>query len=185
MSNCLLAHRLQHARLLCHSISPGVCSNSSPLSQWCYLTISSFATPFSAFNFFPSIRVFSNESAPAIRWPKYWSFSFSISPSNEYSGLISFRIDWFDIFAVQGTHTSLLQHHSWKASAFGALPPSSHSYVTAGKTIAFTLWAFVSKVMSSLYNTLSRFLIAFLPKSKRFLISWLQSWSKVILSPIK
>ena len=185
MPDSLRPRGLQLTRLPCSSLSTRIYSNSCPLSWWCHPTISSsVVTLLLPPSIFPSIRALSNELALHIRWPTYWSFSFSISPSNEYSGLISFRIDWFDIFAVQGTHTSLLQHHSWKASAFGALPPS-HSYVTAGKTIAFTVWAFVSKVMSWLYNTLSRFLIAFLPKSKRFLISWLQSWSKVILSPIK
>ena len=130
---------------------------------------------------FPSIRVFSNESALHIRWPKYWSFSFSIRPSNEYSGLISFRIDWFDLFAVQGTVQSLLQHHSSKASilrlsAFFTVH-LSHLYVTTGKTIALTRRTFVDKVMSLLLNMLSRLVITFLPRSKRLLISWLQSWS--------
>ena len=127
---------------------------------------------------FPSIRVFSNESAVHIRWPKYWSFSFSISPSNEYSGLICFRIDWFDLFAVQGTLKSLLQHHNSKASI---LPHSafftvqlSHLYMTTGKTIALTRLIFVGTVMSLLFNMLSRFVRAFLPRSKRLLISWLQ-----------
>ena len=125
---------------------------------------------------FPSIGVFSNESALRIRWPKYWSFS--ISPSNEYSGLIFFRIDWFDVLAVQGTLKSLLQHHSSKASihwhsAF-FMVQLSHPYVTTGKTIALTVCTFVVKVMSLLFNTLSMFVIAFLPRSKRLLISWLQ-----------
>ena len=126
---------------------------------------------------FPSIRVFSNESAFCIRWPKYWSFSFSLSPSNEYSGLISFRVDWLDILAVEGTLQSLLQHHSSKASilwhsAF-LMVQLSHSYMTTGKTIALTRWTFVGKVMSLLFNMLSRLGIAFLPRSKHFLISWL------------
>ena len=134
---------------------------------------------------FPSIRVFSNESALCIRWPKYWSCSFSISPSNEYSGLISFRIDWFDLFAVQGTLKSLLQHHSSKASilwcsAF-SIVQLSHPYMTTGKTIALTRQTFVGKVMSLLFNMLSRFVIAFLPRSKCLLISWLQSPSAVML----
>ena len=119
---------------------------------------------------FPTLRVFSSESVLHIRWPKYWSFSFSISPSNEYSGLISFRMDWLDLLAVQGTLKSLLQHHSSKASI---LRPSaffmvqlSHSYMTTGKTIALTRWTFVGKGMSLLFNTLSRFVIPILPRSK-------------------
>ena len=129
---------------------------------------------------FPSIRVFSSESVLHIRWPKYWSwsFSFSISPSNEYSGLTSFRIDWLDLLAVQGTLKSLLQHHSSKASTLWHsayfVVQHSHLYMTTGKTIALTRWTFVSKVMSLLFNTLSRFVIAFLPRSKHLLISWLQ-----------
>ena len=133
---------------------------------------------------FPSIRVFSNESALHIRWPKYWSFSFSINPSNEYSGLISFRMDWFDLLAVQGTLKSLLQHHSSKASILQHsaffMVQLSHPYVTTGKTIALTRWTFVGKVMSLLFNMLSKLVIAFLPRSKRLLISWLQSPSAVI-----
>ena len=121
---------------------------------------------------FPSIRVFSNESVLHIRWPKYWSFSFSSSPSNEYSGLISFRMDWLDLLAVQGTLKSLLQHHSSKASAF-FMVQLSHSYMATEKTIALTRWTFVGKVMSLLFNTLSRQVIAFLPRSKCLLISWL------------
>ena len=133
---------------------------------------------------FPSIRVFSNESALHIRWPKYWSFRFSISPSNEHSGLISFRMDWLDLFAVQGTLKTLLQHHNSKAlilqcSAFFILQ-LSHPYMTTGKTIALNRWAFVSKVMFLLYNILSRLGIAFLPRSKCLLISWLQSPSAMI-----
>src|SRR5574337_1228800 len=128
---------------------------------------------------FPSIRVFSNESVPRIRWPKYWSFSFSIIPSKEHPGLISFRMDWLDLFAVQRTLKSLLQHHSSKASilrcsAFFTVQ-LSHPYKTTGKTIALTRWTFVSKVISLLFNTLSRLVITFLPRSKRPLISWLQS----------
>ena len=126
---------------------------------------------------FPSIRVFASESVLYIRWPKYWSFSFIISPCNEYSGLISFRIDWFDIPAVQGTLKSSLQHHSWKAptlqhSAF-FIVQLSHPYMTTGKTIALTRQTFAGKVMSLLYNMLSRLVIAFLPRCKRLLISWL------------
>ena len=133
----------------------------------------------------PRIRVFSNESALHIRWPKYWSFRFNISPSNEHSGLISFRMDWLDLLAVQGTLKTLLQHHSSKASIlrFSAffIVQLSHPYTTTGKTIALTRWTFVGKVMSLLFNMLSRLTITFLPRSKRLLISWLQSPSAVIL----
>ena len=136
---------------------------------------------------FPSNRVFSNESALLIRWPKYWSCSFNISPSNEYSELIFFRIYWSDFLAVQGTLERLLQHHSSKASillrsAF-FIVPLSHPYMTTGKTIALTRRTFVDKVMSLLYNMLSRLVITFLPRSKHLLISWLQSPSVVILEP--
>ena len=138
---------------------------------------------------FPSIRVFSNESVLRIRWPKFGGFSFSISPSNEYSGLISFRMYWLDLLAVQGTLKSLLQHHSSKASilrcsAFFTVQ-LSHPYMTTGKTIALTRWTFVGKVMSLLFNMLSRLVITFLPRSKCLLISWLQSPFAVILEPQK
>ena len=138
---------------------------------------------------FPSIRVFTNESVLFIRWPKYWSFSFSISPSKEYSGLISFRIDWLDLLEVQGSLKSL-QYHSSKASSVLRCSASlmvqlSHLYMTAGKTIVLTIWTFVSKVMSLLFNMLSRLVITFLPRSKCLLISWLQSPSAVILEPKK
>ena len=136
-----------------------------------------------------SIRVFSNESTLHMRWPKYWSFSFSLSPSKEHPGLISFRMDWLDLLAVQGTLKSLLQHHSSKASilwhsAFFTVQ-LSHPYMTTGKTIALTRWTFVGKVMSLVFNMLSRFVIAFLPWSKCLLISWLQSPSAAILEPPK
>ena len=138
---------------------------------------------------FPRIRVFSNESALCIRCPKYWSFNFSISPSNEYSGLISFRIDWLDILAVQGTLKSLLQYHSSKASILRHsaffIVQLSHPYLTTEKTIALTSRTFVGKVMSLLFNMLCRLVIAFLPRSKHLLISWLQSPSAVILEPKK
>ena len=138
---------------------------------------------------FPSIRVFSNESALRIRWPKYWSFSFNISPSNEHPGLISFRMDWLDLLAVQGTLKSLLQHHSSKASILWCsaffIIQLSHPYMTTGKTIALIRQTFVGKVMSLLFNMLSRLVITFLPRSKRLLISWLQSPSAVILEPRK
>ena len=137
----------------------------------------------------PSIRVFSNESTLHTRWPKYWNFSFNISLSNEHPGLICLRMDWLDLLAVQGTLKSLLQHHSSKASilwhsAFFIVQPS-HPCMTAGKTIALTRWTFVDKVMSLLFNMLSRLVITFLPRSKRLLISWLQSPTAVILEPKK
>ena len=138
---------------------------------------------------FPSIRVFSNESVLRIRWPKYWSFIFSISPSGEYSGLTSFRMDWLDLLAVQGTFKSLLQHHSSKASILWRsaffMVQISYPYMTTGKTIALTKWIFVGKVMSLLFNMLSRFVIAFLLRSIHLLISWLQSPSAMILEPNK
>ena len=137
---------------------------------------------------FPSIRAFSNESEFHIRWPKYWSFSFSISPSNESSGLISFRIDWLDFLTIQGTLKSLLQYHNSKASILWCsafyIVQLSHPYMTTGKTIALTRQNFVGKVMCLLFNMLSRLVIAFLPRSKRLLISWLQSPSAVILEPL-
>ena len=169
---------LQHTRPPCPSPPPGVYSNSCPLSWWCHPTISSSVVPFLLPpSIFPSIRVSSNESAVRIRWPKYWSFSFDISPSNEYSGLISFSMDLLDLLAVQGTLKSLLQHHNSKASV---LQPSaffrvqlSHPYMTTGKTVALTRWTFVGKVMSLLYNMLSRLVIFFIWRSKHLLISWL------------
>ena len=138
---------------------------------------------------FPSIRVFSNESALCIRWPKYWTFSFHISPSNGHPGLISFRMDWLDLLAVQGTLKSLLQYHSSKAStlqhsAFFTVQ-LSHPYMTTGKNIALTRWTFAGKVISLLFNILSRLVITFLPRSKCLLVSWLQSPSAVILEPRK
>ena len=136
----------------------------------------------------PSIKVFSNESTLCMRWPKYWSFSFSISPSNEHSGLISFTMDWLDLHAVQGTLKSL-QHHSSKASILWPLAfftvQLSHPYMTTGKAIALTRQTFVGKVISLLFNRLSKLVITFLPRSKRLLISWLQSPSAVILEPKK
>jgi len=137
----------------------------------------------------PSIRVFSNESVLHIRWPKYCSFSFNISPYNEYPGLISFRMDWSDLLAVQGTLKSLLQHHSSKVSLLWCsaffIVQLSHSSMTTGKTTALTRWTFVGKVMSLLFNMLSRLVITFLPRSKHLLISWVQSPSAVILEPPK
>ena len=136
---------------------------------------------------FPSIRVFSNQSALYIRWPKYWSFSFSINPSKEHSGLISFRMDWLDLLVVQGTLKSLLQHRSSKASILwcSSFFMVHIHYMTTGKTIALTRWTFVGKVMSLIFNMLSSLVIAFLPRSKHLLISWLQSPSAVILDPPK
>ena len=138
---------------------------------------------------FPRISVFSNESALRIRSPKYWSFNFNISPSNEHPGLISFGMDWLDLLAVQGTLKSLLQYHSSKASILRRsaffLVQLSHPYMTTGKTIAWTRWTFVDKVMSLLFNMLSRLVITFLPRSKRLLISWLQSPSAAIFEPRK
>ena len=138
---------------------------------------------------FPSIRVFSFESSLRFRWPKYWSFSFNISPTNDYPGLISFRMDWLDLHAVQGTLKSLLQHHSSKASVLWHsvffIVQLSHPHVTTGKTIALTRWTFVDKVISLLFNMPSRLVITFLPRSKRLLISCLQSPSAVILEPRK
>ena len=137
----------------------------------------------------PSIRVFSNESTLRIRWLKYWSFSFSITPSKEHSALISFRMDWLDLFAVQGTRKSLFQHHTSKASILWHsaffIVQLSHPYMTTGKTIALTRWTFVGKVVSLLFNMLSRLVITFLPRSKHILISWLQTPSEVILEPKK
>ena len=138
---------------------------------------------------FPSIRVFSNESVLHIRWPKYWSFSFSISPSNECSGLISFRMDWLDLLVVQETLKSLFQHHNskpsilWRSAFF--IVQLSHPYMITGKIIALTRWTFVGKVMSLLFNMLSRLVITFLPRSMCLLISWLQLPSAVILEPPK
>ena len=155
ISNSLQLHRLQHCRPPCPSPTPGVYSNSCPPSQWCHPTISSSVVP----SVFPSTRVFSNESVLHIRWPKYWSFSFSISPSNEYSGLISFRMDWLDPLAIHETHKSVLKHHSSKASILQCsaffLVQLSHPSMTTGKTTALTRWTFVGKVMSLLFNMLS------------------------------
>ena len=137
----------------------------------------------------PSIRVFSNESALWIRWQKYWSFSFSISPSNEHPGLISFRMDWFDLLAIEGALKSLLQYHISKASILRCFAfftvQLSHPYMTTGKTIVLTRWTFVGKVMPLLFNMLSRLITIFLPRSKHLLMSWLQSPSAVILEPKK
>ena len=183
----LRLHGLQHARLPCPSCSllKLISIESVMPSNHLILCHPLPVLP----SIFPSIRVFSSELALPIRWPKYWSFSFSISPSNEYSGLISFRIDWFDLLAVRGTLRSLLQHHSLKVSILWCsaffIVQLSHPYTTTGKTIALTRWTFVGKVISLVFNMLSRLVIAFLPKSKHLLISWLQSPSAVILEPPK
>ena len=184
MSDSLQPHGLQHARLPCPSPTPRACSHSCP-SDRLILYHPLFLLP----SIFPCTRVFSSESVLHIRWPKYWSFSFSISPSNEYSRLIFFRIDRLDLLAVQGTLKSLLHHHSSKASI---LPYSaifmvqlSHSYMTTGQTIALTRCNLVGKVISLLLSMLSRLFIAFLPRSKCLLISWLQLPSAVLLEPKK
>ena len=158
MPDSLRPHGLQHPRPPCPSPAPRVYPNSCPSSQWCHPTITSCHPLLLQPSIFPSIRVFSNESALRIRWPKYWSFSFNISSSNEHPGLLSFRMDWLDLLAVQGTLKSLLQHHSLKASilwcsAFFTVQ-LSHPYVTPGKTMALIRWTFVDKVMSLLFNTL-------------------------------
>ena len=171
VSDSLWPHESQHTRPPCPSPAPGVYSNSCPSSQWCHPAISSLSR--SSLLLLPpvppSIRVFSNESTLSMRWPKYWSFSFSISPSNEHTGLISFRMDWMDLLTVQGTLKSLLQHHSSKASSFQSSAfftlQLSHPYVTTGKIIALTRWIFVGKMMSLLFNMLSRLVITFLPRS--------------------
>ena len=189
VSDSLQPHGLQHARLLCHSPSPRAYSNSCPLSQWCHPAISSSVIPFSScLQSLPESGSFQMR-ALCIRWPKYWSFSFSISPFNVYSGLISFRMDWLDLLAVQGTLKSLLKHHSSKASILQCsaffIVQLSHLYMTIGKTIALTSWIFEGKVMTLLFNMLSRFVITFLSRSKCLLNSWLQSLSAVILEPRK
>ena len=190
MSNSLRPHRLQHSWLPC------------PITNsWSLLKLISIESEMSSNHLIlchpllllpsvlPSIRVFSNESVLPIRWPKYWSFSFSISLSIEYLGLVSFRIDWFDLLTVQRTLKSILQHNSSKASVLWCsaffIVQLSRPYMTTGKTIALTRWTFVGKVMSLLFHMLSRLVIAFLPRSKCLLISWLQSPSAVILEAPK
>ena len=175
MSDSLQRHELQHARPPCPSLTPGAHSNSRPSSRWYHPAISSSVVPFSSCPQSLPASVFSNESTLRMKWPKYWSFSFSIIPSKEHPGLISFRMDCLDLLAVQGTLKSLLQHHSSKASillrsAFLTVQ-LSHPYMTTGKTIALTRRTFVGKVLSLLLNTLSRLVITFLPRSKRLLIS--------------
>ena len=189
MSDSLWPHGLQHTRPPCPSPTSGVYSvmsiDSVMPSNHLVLCHPLLLPP----SIFPSIRVFSNESVIHIRWPKYWSFSFSISPSNKYSGLTFFRMEWLDLLAVQGTLKSLLQYHSSKASilqhsAF-LIVQLSHPYMNTGKTIALTRWTFVGKVMSLLFNMLSRLVITFLSRSKCLLISWLQSPPTVMLEPPK
>ena len=174
-----MSNSLQHTRLPCPSLSPRVCSDSCPLSRWCHSTISFTVIPyFSLPSIFSSVRVFSNESVLRISWPKYWNFSFniSISPFSEYSGLISFRIDWFDFLAVQGTLKGLLQHNSLKASVlwhsaffYGPTLTSIHDY---WKNYNFDYTDPFGKVVSLLFNMLSRFVTAFLSRNKHPLISW-------------
>ena len=189
MSDSLHTDGLHHARLPCPSPTPRTCSNSCPSSQWCHLTISSSVIPFSSCLQSIPASGSSNESVLHIRWRKYWSFIFSISPSNEHPGLISFRMDWLDLLAVQGTLKSLLQHHRSKASILQCsdffIVQLSHPYMTTGKTTALTRQTFVGKGMSLLFNMLSRLVIAFLLRSKWLLNSWLQLPSAVILEPKK
>ena len=189
VSDTLRPHGLQHIRPPCPLPTPGVYSKSCPLSRGCHTIISSSVVPFSPrLQSFPaSGSFFSNESDLRIRQPKYWSFSSNLIPSNEHPGLISFRMDWLALLAVQGTLKSLLQHHSSKASILQCsafyIVQLSRPYMTTGKTIALTRQTFVDKVMSLLFNMLSRLVITFLPRSKCLLISWLQSPSAVILDP--
>ena len=190
MPNSLRPHKLQHARPPCPSPAPRVHSHSRPSSRWCHPAISSSVIPFSFCpQSLPSSKSF-HESTLPMRWPKYWNFSFSISPSREHPGLISFRMDWLNLLAVQGTRKSLLQHHTSKASILECstffIVQLSHPYMTTGKTIALTRWTFLGKVMSLIYNMLSSLVIhSFFPRSKCLSISWLQSPSAVILEPKK
>ena len=189
MSDSLWPHKSQHSRPPCPYQTPGVYSNSCSLSQWCHPTISSSVVPFSSCpQSLPASGSFPMSQLHMV-WPKYWSFSFSISLSNALPGLISFRMDCLDLLAVQGTLKSLLQHHSskpsiFKCSAFFTVQ-LSHPYMTTGKTIALTRWTFVGKAMSLVFNMLSRLAITFLPSCKHLLISWLQSPSAGILEPPK
>ena len=189
MSDSLRPHESQYVMPPCPSPTPRVHSDSRPSSQWCHPAISSSVVPFSSCPQSLPASVFSNESTLCMRWPKYWSFSFNIIPSKEHPGLIFFRMDWLDLLVVQGTLRSLLQHYTSKASilwcsAFFTVQ-FSHPYMTTGKTIALTRQTFVGKVMSLLFNMLSRLVITSLPRSKCLLISWLQSPSAVILEPKK
>ena len=190
LSNSLWPHGLQHTRPPCPSPTPGAYSNSCQWSRWCRPTISSSVVSFSSR--LQSFRVFSKESVLCIKWPKYWCFQLHHQSSKEYSGLTSFRIDWFDLLAVQVTLKSLLQWHSskasilWHSAFFFFIVQLSHPYMTTGKTIALTWQTLVGKAIALLFNILSRSVIAFLPRSKKsLLISWLQSPSAVILEPRK
>ena len=187
VSDSLWPHGLQHARPPCPSPTPRVYSNSESVIPYNCFTL--YCPLLLLPSIFPSIRVFSNESALHIRWPKDWSFSFNISPSNEHPGLISFRMDWLDLLAVQGTLKSFLQHYSSKASILQHsaffIVQLSPPYMTTGKTLALTRQTFAGKVMFLLFNMLSRLVTAFLPRSKHLLISWLQSPSAVILETPK
>ena len=188
--NSLQPHESQHARPPCPSPTPKVYPNPYPSSRWCHPAISSSVVPFSSYpQSFPALGSFPMSQLFTWGGQTIGSFRFSISPSNEHPGVISLRMDWLDLLAVQGTLKSLLQHHSSKASilrrsAFFTVQ-LSHPYMTIGKTIALTKWTFVGKVMSLLLNMLSRLIITFLPRSKRLLISWLQASSAVILEPKK
>ena len=190
MSNALRPHESQHARPPCPSPTPAVHSDSTSIKSVMPSSHFILCHPLLLLPPIPArIRVFSNESTLHMSWPKYWSFSFSIFPSREHPGLISFRMDWLDLLAVQGTLKSLLQHQSSKASILRRsaffMVQLLHPHMTTGKTIALTRRAFVGKVMSLLLNMLSRLVITFLPRSKRLLISWLQSPSAVILETKK
>ena len=189
MSVSLRPHEPQHAMPPCLSPTPRLHPNPCPLCQWCHPTISSSVITSSCLQSFPASGSFQMNQLFCIRWPKDWSFSFNISPSNKHSRLISFRMDCLDLLAVQGTLKSLLQHHSSKASILWCLAffvvQLSHTYMTTGKTIALTRRTFVDKVMSLLFNMLSRLIVTVLPRSKCLLISWLQSPSAVILQPRK
>ena len=188
VSNSLQPHESQHARPPCPSPNSRSLLKLMPIESVMPSRHLILCHPLLFLPPIPhSIGVFSNESALLMKWPKYWSFSLSVSPSSEHPGLISFRMDWLDLLAVQGTLKSLLQHHSSKASIFRhsafLTVQLSHPYMTTGKTIALTRWTFVGKVMSLIFNTLSRLVITFLPRSKRLLFLWLQSPSAVILEP--
>ena len=181
-SDSLWPHELQHSRPCCASPAPEVYSNSCPSSRWCHPIISSSVVPFSSCpQSFPASGSF--PMSQLMRWPKYWSFSFNIRPSNEHPGLISFRMDWLDLLAVQGTLKSLFLHHISKASILWHsaffIVQLSHPYMTTGTTIALTRQTFVRKAMPLIFNMLSRLVITFLPRSKRLLNSWLQSSSSV------
>ena len=190
VSDSLRPNALQHSKLPCPSPTPRAYSNSCPSSWWLPSNHLILSCPLLFLHsVFLSIKVFYNDSVLHILWPKCWSFSFSISPSNEYSGLIFFRIDWFVLLAVQGTLKNLLQHHGSKASVLQCsaffMAQLSHPYMTTGKTLALTRWTFIGKVVSLPFNMLSRLVIAFLPRSKCLLISWLSHHLQWFWSPRK